>query len=197
MALAWVGRLDDAERALRLAFEKKPTAFIAYRFGSVLAEQRKFAEANAAFRHRRPPSAMADGGSMHSIVFPEGKMTCARSMSPSAEPSMASLTDRPAIAVSSIWSRPTRAMSKRFARALHSSLAAVRAKLPPPYPRRQPGRRRDTVPGLHEGEARTDGHVLLRGDRPIAASRTISTVSIMRRSGSLSCPRCVVTTASR
>ena len=70
MALAWVGRIDDAERALRLAFEKGPNAFLAYRFGSVLAEQRKFSEASAVFASIDSPQPWMAGGSMRSICFP-------------------------------------------------------------------------------------------------------------------------------
>ena len=127
MALAWVGRLEDAERVLRLAFEKKPTAIIAYRLGSVLAEQRKFAEANAAFATDDPPQPWAAGGSMRSIVFPGGKDDL-RTFDVPFRRTVNGLVDGTAGDRSFVYlvAADSRYV-KRFARALHSSLAAVHA----------------------------------------------------------------------
>ena len=109
IALAWVGRIDDAERALRLAFEKSPNAYLAYRFGSVLAEQRKFSEASAVFASIENSEPWMAGGSMRSICFPR-RMISVPPMSRFGEWWMASLTDPLAIAISFISSPPTRAM---------------------------------------------------------------------------------------
>jgi hypothetical protein len=85
VALAWVGRLDDAERALRLAFRKDCSALIAYRYGSDLAEQRKHSEASAVFATINGPQPWMAGCSMRSICFPAGRMTCVRSICHFAE----------------------------------------------------------------------------------------------------------------
>lgn len=127
VALAWVGRLDEAERALRLAFKREPSALIAYRFGSVLAEQRKFSEAMAAFATIDRPQPWMAGGSMRSICFPVQRadphtfdVPFRRKLSGVFDGSGG---DRDFVYFVAADSR----YAKRFARALHSSLAAVQA----------------------------------------------------------------------
>ena len=127
MALAWVGRLDDAERALRLAFKKEPNAFLAYRFGSVLAEQRKFSEASAVFAAIDSPQPWMAGGSMRSICFPARKddlrtldVPFRRIVNGLFDGSVGDCDFVYFVAADSRY-------VKRFARALHSSLAAVQA----------------------------------------------------------------------
>ena len=124
VALAWVGRLDDAERALRLAFKKGPSALIAYRLGSVLAERRKFSEASSVFATIDRPQPWLEGGSMRSIYFPERKddlqldVPFRRTVNGLFDKSAG---DRGFVYFVAADSRYV----KRFARALHSSLAAV------------------------------------------------------------------------
>jgi hypothetical protein len=127
VALAWVGRLDDSERALRLAFDKEPSALIAYRFGSVLAERRKFSEAMAAFAAIDRSQPWMAGGSVRSIRFPARKddldafeVPFRRTVSGLFD---GSAGDREFVYFVAADSRYT----KRFARALHSSLAAAQA----------------------------------------------------------------------
>jgi hypothetical protein len=127
VALAWIGRLDDAERALRLAFKKEPSAFVAYRLGSVLAEQRKFTEAGAVFAAIDRAEPWMAGGSMRSICFPERKddlltfdVPFRRAVGGLFD---GSAHDRDFIYFVAADSRYV----KRFARALHSSLRAVQA----------------------------------------------------------------------
>ena len=127
VALAWVGRADDAERALRLAFAKEPSALLAYRFGSVLAEQRKFSEAGAAFASIDRHQPWLEGGSMRSIWFPVRKddlrmvdVPLRRTVNGLFD---SSARDRDFVYFVAADSRYV----KRFARALHSSLAAVHA----------------------------------------------------------------------
>jgi tetratricopeptide (TPR) repeat protein len=125
VALAWVGRLDDAERALRLAFKKEPSASIAYGFGSVLAEQRKFAEANAAFATIDRPQPWLSGGSARSICLPERKDDLHAFDVPFRR-TLNGLFDGSACDHDFVYfvAADPRYV-KRFARALHSSLAAV------------------------------------------------------------------------
>jgi GT2 family glycosyltransferase/glycosyltransferase involved in cell wall biosynthesis len=126
VALAWVGRLDDAERALRLAYEQEASALVAYRFGSVLAEQRKYSEASAVFAAIDRPESWMAGGSMRSICFPARKndlhfldLLFRRTVSGLFD---GSAGDRDFVYFVAADSRYV----KRFARALHSSLRAVR-----------------------------------------------------------------------
>jgi hypothetical protein len=127
VALAWVGRADDAERALRLAFAKEPSALLAYRFGSVLAEQRKFSEASAVFASIDRHQPWLEGGSMRSIWFP-ARQDDLRILDVPLRRTVNGLFDRSTrdrdfvyfVAADSRY-------AKRFARALHSSLAAVHA----------------------------------------------------------------------
>jgi hypothetical protein len=126
VALAWVGRVDDAERPLRLAFKKGPNAFLAYRFGSVLAEQRKFSEANAVFATIDRPEPWMAGGSIRSICFPVRKedltfdVPFRRAVSGLFDGSVGDCDFVYLVAADSRY-------AKRFARALHSSLTAVQA----------------------------------------------------------------------
>jgi tetratricopeptide (TPR) repeat protein len=125
VALAWIGRVDDAERALRLAFKKDANDLVAYRFGSVLAEQRKYSEASAVFATIDHPQPWMAGGSMRSICFPAGK-DALRTFDVPFRRTVNGLFDGSAgdgdfvyfVAADSRY-------VKRFARALHSSLAAV------------------------------------------------------------------------
>ena len=126
VALAWVGRLDEAARALRLAFNKEPNAFLAYRFGSVLAEQRKFSEASAVFAAIDRPQLWMAGGSMRSICFPQRKddlrtldVPFRRIVNGLFDGSVGDCDFVYFVAADSRY-------IKRFARALHSSLAAVK-----------------------------------------------------------------------
>jgi hypothetical protein len=132
IALAWVGRVGDAEWVLRLAFKKEPSAFIAhsfiaYSFGSVLAEQRKYSEASSVFATIDQPQPWMAGGSMRSICFPASKEDLRTFHFPFRR-TISSLFDGSAgdrdfvyfVAADSGY-------AKRFARALHSSLAAVHA----------------------------------------------------------------------
>ncbi len=127
VALAWIGRLDDAEQALRLAFKKEPSPLLAYRLGSVLAEQRKFGEAAAAFAASDPPQVLAAGATMRSILFPGGKNDLRIPDVPFRR-SVHGLFDGTADNCSFVYfvAADSRYI-KLFARALHSSLAAVHA----------------------------------------------------------------------
>jgi len=126
IALAWVGRIDDAERALRLAFEKSPNAYLAYRFGSVLAEQRKFSEASAVFASVENSEPWMAGGSMRSICFPPKNDL--RAADVPFRRMVDDLFDGSAGDCNFVYfvAADSRYV-KRFARALHSSLAAVQA----------------------------------------------------------------------
>ena len=128
VALAWVGRLDEAARALGLAFQKEPNAFLAYRFGSVLAEQRKFPEASAVFASVDGPQAWMAGGSMRSICFPARKddlrlvdVPFRRTVNGLLD---GSAGDRDFVYFVAADPRYV----KRFARALHTSLATTGAR---------------------------------------------------------------------
>jgi hypothetical protein len=125
LALACVGRLDEAERALRLAFKREPTAIIAFRLGSVLAEQRKYSEASAAFATVRGPQPWMAGCSIRSISFPARKddLWCLDVPFPRTVEGLldGSAGDRDFVYFVAADPRYV----KRFARALHSSLAAA------------------------------------------------------------------------
>jgi hypothetical protein len=127
VALAWVGRLADAERVLRIAARREPTALIAYRFGSVLAERRKFSEASSVLATIDRPEPWMAGGSMHSINFPATTHEL-REFDVPFRRMLGRLFDASANGRDFVYlvAADTH-YAKRFARALHSSLAAVQA----------------------------------------------------------------------
>jgi tetratricopeptide (TPR) repeat protein len=128
VALAWIGRLEDAARALSVAYKKAPDAFLAYRLGSVLAEQRNYSEAMAAFATIDRPEPWMAGGSMNSICFPKGKDDLRPMDMPFRRfvdsPFDVSASDCKFVYFVAADPRYV----KRFARALHTSLATVHAR---------------------------------------------------------------------
>ena len=127
VALAWVGRLDDAEQALRLAFKKEPSAFL--HIGSEASSPNS---ENSLKRARFSPPSIAPSRGWRAarcapFVSPSERMTCVPLDVPFRRTVDGlfdgSAGDRDFVYFVAADSRYV----KRFARALHSSLAAVRA----------------------------------------------------------------------